>query len=68
MAGNLGTKWSQRGCKGRQERERAGKGGGGGSGIFARVKRGIWRRDLEGGERGAAVHVGKSTVTGIRTG
>ena len=53
MAGNLGTERSQRGDKRRGERESADKGGGGGSRNLARVKEGIWIRDLEGGRGGA---------------
>ena len=38
---------------------RENKGGGGGSGRFARVKEGIWRRDLEGVGGGRRVKGGR---------
>ena len=63
MAGSLDTERSQRGGKGRRYQERAGKDGGGGSGRFyGGYQEVIWRQELEGGRRGASVHVGKSNV------
>ena len=52
VAVNLGNNRSRRCGKGRGDQERAYKGGGGESGISAIGKKGIWRRDLDGGGGG----------------
>ena len=67
VAGNLVTKQSRRGVKGRGEWERADKGSGRGSGKFDRRKEGIWWRDLNRGGGGASGHVRKSTVAELQT-
>ena len=58
MAGNLVTERRRRGDKGRGDRERADKGGGRGSGLFASVREGLCRCNLEG-YRGGGVRMFK---------